>query len=78
MKQSQKDRDSSVEGDENQVSPKYCQCRVPSVTPEMTSTKGHNCSSEQKQIQAWAEKYGKKTHGSIPGTELEAPYIFGE
>lgn len=38
MKHAQKDRDSSMEGIENQVSPKYGQCRLPSVTPEMTST----------------------------------------
>jgi hypothetical protein len=40
MKHAQKDRDSSVDGTENQVSPKCGQRSVPSVTPEMTSKMG--------------------------------------
>lgn len=45
--------------------------------PKWLLKQGQKYSSEQKQLQVWAEKYGRNTHGSIPGTELKAPYIFG-
>lgn len=45
--------------------------------PKCLLKQGQKYSNEQKQLQVWAEKYGRNTQGSIPGTELKAPYIFG-